>query len=502
MTTPTPLTSLTPGMPILVGGDHLVEVDEALAEAFAPGDALLVVDETGDLLHVPAVDRDRAAEAVTRARRAFQALGTVSDDDVTAFFHGFADRLSDDDVFATVAQANALDVDRARAAGRSTTRLALDQRMRDDMVAGLRTWADAPSGRGDRVTTLDHDGWSAEAVRDGLGVVAFVFEGRPNVFADATGVLRSGNTVVFRIGSAALGTARALVEAVLDPALAESGLPDGAVTLLDAASHAAGWAMFADPRLGLAVARGSGAAVAQLGAIARSVGNPVSLHGTGGAWMVATRHADPDRLRAVVAASLDRKVCNTLNTVVVTADAAEDLVPVVVAGLRDAADARDVAPRLHVRQDDRDHVADEHFATTVAVVRADGTHDEPFATPLAGDRLGTEWEWEDSPELTLAVADHLDAAIALHNEHAPKFVASLVSDDATEQDAFFATVDAPFVGDGFTRWVDGQYALDKPELGLSNWQAGRLFGRGGILSGDSVHTVRLRVRQSDPNVHR
>ena len=57
------------------------------------------------------------------------------------------------------------------------------------------------------------------------------------------------------------------------------------------------------------------------------------------------------------------------------------------------------------------------------------------------------------------------------------------------------------MGDGLTRWVDGQYALERPELGLSNWQAGRLFGRGGILTGDGVYTVRLRVVQTDPNVH-
>ena len=44
-------------------------------------------------------------------------------------------------------------------------------------------------------------------------------------------------------------------------------------------------------------------------------------------------------------------------------------------------------------------------------------------------------------------------------------------------------INAPFVGNGFTRWVDGQYALNRPELGLSNWQYGRLFGRGGVLSG-------------------
>ena len=58
------------------------------------------------------------------------------------------------------------------------------------------------------------------------------------------------------------------------------------------------------------------------------------------------------------------------------------------------------------------------------------------------------------------------------------------------------------MGDGFTRWVDGQYALGKPELGLSNWQAGRLFARGGVLSGDGIYTVRARMRQSNPALKR
>ena len=95
------------------------------------------------------------------------------------------------------------------------------------MIDGLRSWRDAPGGRGSVVETIDHDGWRVDQVRDGLGVVGFVFEGRPNVFADATGVLRSGNTVVFRIGSDALGTARAIVEHALKPALSLSGLPAG-----------------------------------------------------------------------------------------------------------------------------------------------------------------------------------------------------------------------------------------------------------------------------------
>ncbi len=71
-----------------------------------------------------------------------------------------------------------------------------------------------------------------------------------------------------------------------------------------------------------------------------------------------------------------------------------------------------------------------------------------------------------------------------------------------EHRSFFDSIDSPFVGNGFTRWVDGQYAFDKPELGLSNWQYGRLLGRAGVLSGDSVFTVRSRAWQTDPDLAR
>jgi len=125
-----------------------------------------------------------------------------------------------------------------------------------------------------------------------------------------------------------------------------------------------------------------------------------------------------------------------------------------------------------------------------------------MASELAIDELGTEWEWEESPEVSLVVTATVDDAIALCNRYSPRFIAGLVSEDSAEHDRFFATVDAPFVGDGFTRWVDGQYALDTPELGLSNWQRGRLLGRGGVLSGESVHTVRYLATITDPGVHR
>jgi glutamate-5-semialdehyde dehydrogenase len=497
---PAQLDKLAPGMPIVWGGDKVAYVSEDVAAAFRAGDRLLVVG--GALLHVPEAEHAIAAGAVSRALTAFHALSGVTDAAVSAFFEAFAARLAADGPWAEIAAANAEDVASARARGRSTTRLAVGPAMRADMIAGLRAWRDADAGRGRLIGRIEHAGWTVEQLVAPLGVAGFVFEGRPNVFADAAGVIRTGNAVVFRIGSDALGTARAIVRAALDPALAEAGLPPGAATLLDSAEHAAGWALFADPRLALAVARGSGPAVAQLGAIARQAGTPVSLHGTGGAWLVAAADADPDRLYAAVFHSLDRKVCNTLNVCCIVAERAAELVPVLLDAVRDAAGERGVDGRVHATAGALVHVPPAALSARSSVARADGTHDEPLVSEIAVDRLGHEWEWEGSPELTVHVVGSVDDAVALCNRFSPRFVASLVSDSPAAHDRFYDTVDAPFVGDGFTRWVDGQYALGTPELGLSNWEGGRMLGRGGILSGDGVHTVRYRTVVADADLHR
>lgn len=497
-----PLHRLTEGQEIPYGGDRVTRVSAEFASAFAPGDSLIVLQEDGTLLHIPAAAAGVARAAVDEAVTSFAAMGAVSDRQITDFFDRFASHLADDDRFALIAAANAEDVASARERGRSVTRLVLSDRMRLDMIDGLRSWRDAPSGRRRVVETIDHDGWSLDLVADGLGVVGFVFEGRPNVFADATGVIRGGNTVVFRIGSDALGTARAIVVHALRPALRDARLPEGAAMLVDSPARAAGWAMFRDPRLALAVARGSGQATAQLGAVARQAGNAVSLHGTGGAWIVASPTAAAADFGAAVYHSLDRKVCNTLNTCCIVRERADELVPVLLESLEKAGARRGTNPKLHVLEGSTELVPEEWFRRVVPIARAAGYVDEPQADRIAEDRLGQEWEWEDSPEVTLAIVDDVDQAIRWFNRYSPRFVASLISADPADHDRFFAGIDAAFVGNGFTRWVDGQYALDKPELGLSNWEHGRLFGRGGILSGDSVFTIRYRARQIDPDLGR
>lgn len=495
------LTRLTPGMAIPYGGNRVTLVTDELAAAFGPGDRLIVVQSTGDLLRIPAAEWEVAAGAVERAHRAFSALGAASDQQIADFYEAFARRLYDDAAFAPIAEANQADVERAQARGQTSTRLVLSDQMRSDMVDGLRTWRDAPSGRGQVMEKAPHHGWEAQLIRSGLGVVGFVFEGRPNVFADATGVLRSGNTVVFRIGSAALGTARAIVEHALDPALAETGLPEGAVSLVDSPARAAGWALFSQPKLSLAVARGSGRAVGQLGAVARQSGISVSLHGTGGGWMVAGPTADASRFSKAVRHSLDRKVCNTLNVCALVRSRAKELAPLFLAALEEAAARRGVNPKLWVTEGD-EGLAPARWFRSDTVTRAEGEATEPITEVLPHSRLGVEWEWEESPEVTLTTVDSVDQGVEWFNTLSPKLVASLIDDDPTSQERFYQTVDAPFVGNGFTRWVDGQFALNRPELGLSNWEGGRLFGRGGVLSGDSVFTIRTRMIQDDPDLHR
>ena len=497
-----PLTDVKAGMAFLVGGDRIVTVDAALADAFTPGDALIVVPDTGELLHITKQDRDAADQAVSAAVDAFGLLGSVDDATLTTFFTTFADRLANDTVFAAVVEANNADVAAAKARGRSTTRLVITETMRRDMIAGLHNWADTPSLRGQVRRTLTHDGFTLEEVVDRLGVIGFVFEGRPNVFADALGVLRSGNTVVFRIGSDALNTARAIVTHVLEPAREHAGLPRGVVSLVDAASHASGWALFSDRRLALAVARGSGKAVRDLSAVASQAGVPVSAHGTGGAWLIATDTADHDRLYQAVFNSLDRKVCNTVNTCVVSRAQANTLLPVILDALTAAAKRRNTAPKLHAVGDAGDHVPAGWFNDLVSIVRAEGTFEEPRAQTADTDLLAHEFEWEESPEMSVVLCDDLADGIGLFNRYAPRFVLSVISANDNDHVEAFNTAEAPYVGDGFTRWVDGQYALGVPEHGLSNWENGRLLARGGILTGEGITTVRYRVRQHDPGVSR
>jgi glutamate-5-semialdehyde dehydrogenase len=488
---------LIAGTAILFGGNRLSYVSADLAARFRPGDEVFVDEETGTLLLVTSTVRQLVTNVMNDAAAASAAIASVSPGALAKFYEMAARNLEDAKIWQTIEAVNQEDLGAARQRRSSTTRLLADDGMRAAMIEGLRQWRGLEASFNRTVQTIDHGSWSVELRRAPLGVVGFVFEARPNVVIDAAGVLCGGNVAVLRIGRDALRTALALVDHVMRPALREAGLPPAAIQVIDNPERAAAWALFSDQRLGLAVARGSGEAARSLGGIARRSGIPVSLHGTGGAWLLGSRKADLPKFEEAVTQSLDRKVCNTLNTCCLQRSDVSRLIPALLRAASAAADRRGRTFKLHVAQGDEASLPPELFTREVLVSRAGRESHERQAEVLPEAELGREWEWDETPELSVKVVDDIAHAAALFNRYSPRFVASLISDDPVEHDAFYALFDAPFIGDASTRWVDGQRALRLPELGLANWEAGRLFGRAGILTGDDVFTVRTRARQRE-----
>ena len=143
------LEALAPGQAVPFGGDRVAYVSPDLAGAFKPGDRLLVVQDAGDLLHVPAAEHAIAAGAVGRAADAFARMGEVSDTAITDFFEAFAARLADDACWAEIARANAVDVATAGPEPRATASASRGS----ENIAQPAAWAAeststaAPSGR-------------------------------------------------------------------------------------------------------------------------------------------------------------------------------------------------------------------------------------------------------------------------------------------------------------------------------------------------------------------
>jgi len=440
-------------------GERLVPLPE-----LAPGDRLVPLAEFGELLVISQSASDAASRAVAGASAALAGLAQASDAAILGFFEGFAARLENDETFAPIQRANDADVESARARGKATGRLLLSERMRKDMISGLRGWQKAKARIGEVIERRQGEGYVIERRRAPLGVIAFVFEGRPNVFADAAGVLRNRNSAVFRIGGDALGTAIAIEDHALRPALVAAGLPEGALGLVRSKEHGAAHALFCERAVRLAVARGSGHTVALLGSIAKQHGIPASLHGTGGAWMFVEASASPELVRNAVAFSLDRKVCNTLNVLVLERAAVATLGPVIEQALRSVK------------------------AEVAVIPGSEGVVTSTRSIPEA--ELGKEWEWDQTPELSFVVARDFEHAVSLINRYSPKLEAAILSGRTGAFESFYEAVETPFVSNAFTRWVDGQWAWHRPELGLTNWETGRLFGRSGFLSGDDLTSVR------------
>ena len=239
---------------------------------------------------------------------------------------------------AELLAANARDMAQAAAngvQGAMLDRLRLDETRLAGIAAALREVAELPDPVG-QVTRRETrpNGLVVERVRIPLGVVAMIYEARPNVTADAAALcLKAGNAVILRGGSEAIHS-NAVIAAALHDALRAHGLPTAAVTLLrDPRREAMVELLQLADLIDLAIPRGGEGLIRFVAEHARV---PVIKHYKGVCHLYVDRDAD---LQLALELLIDGKVsrpaaCNALETLLVHRDVAAEFLPLAAAGLR------------------------------------------------------------------------------------------------------------------------------------------------------------------------
>lgn len=252
-----------------------------------------------------------------------------------ALLHGMADALQHR--LRDVLAANELDMQEAKnkgLQGAMLDRLRLDEGRVAGIAQAVREVAELPDPVGvvTRHETLAN-GIVVERVRIPLGVVAVIYEARPNVTADAAALcLMAGNTVMLRGGSEAIHSNRAIA-AALHEALRAHGLPEAAVTLVEDLSRETMLAMLQlSDIIDLAIPRGGEGLIRFVTEHARV---PVIKHYKGVCHLYVDRSADMTvALNLLIDGKTSRPgVCNALETLLVHRDVASAFLPRAAAAL-------------------------------------------------------------------------------------------------------------------------------------------------------------------------
>ncbi len=379
------------------------------------------------------------------ARAASLRLSLLTRADKDAALHAMADAL--DAALPQILAANASDLQRERAGGMPEgllDRLMLDERRVRDIAAAVRDVAALPDPVGEvvRGSTLAN-GLQIRQVRVPMGVIAMIYEARPNVTVDAAALsLKSGNAVILRGGSAAAESNRALV-AALRRALEGQGLPPEAVTLLDHGGHDAGRAlMTARGLVDLVIPRG-GADLIRTVVMESTV--PVIETGTGVNHVYVDVDADLDKALALVVNSKTQRpsVCNAAESLLVHAAVAEAFLPKALAALGGAGVMLHVAPEVG------------------PYAQAAGAAYQP----VTDADYATEWH---RLEMNVRTVADLDAALTHIRENGTMHTEVIVTESRAAARRFVAEVDAAVVMvNASSRFTDGGQFGMGAEIGIS-----------------------------------
>src|SRR5438105_3945908 len=278
-----------------------------------------------------------AADICSAAKDAARVLATlgsnVKNGALEAVAHALLERTPE------ILEANARDLEAGRQNGLSDAlldRLALGERRVADIAAAVRRIAALPDPVGEVIDGFRlPNGLDVRKVRVPLGVVAVVYEARPNVTIDAAALcLKSGNAIVLR-GSSAAAHSNALLTEIASTAARSEGLPDGAIALLQGGREDIAELATQTGVVDLIVPRGGEGLKASLKGVATV---PVIYAASGNCHLYVDATADLDAAQAIVLnAKLQRPgVCNAVETVLVHAEVADAFLPDALDALHEA----------------------------------------------------------------------------------------------------------------------------------------------------------------------
>jgi glutamate-5-semialdehyde dehydrogenase len=378
-------------------------------------------------------------ELARRAKAASRAVAAASTADKDAALHAAADLLvaRQDEVLT----ANAGDVSRAESEGVSTTvidRLRLSPARIEAMAAGLRQVAALADPVGEVL-----DGWTRpnglriQRVRVPLGVVAIIYENRPNVTSDAAGLcVKAGNVAFLRGSSGAIDSNRA-VATLLREGMDKAGLPEDAVVLVeDTGREAAVEFMQQRGAVDCLIPRGGPSLIQS---ILEHATVPYVIDGDGNCHVYVDEHADLDMALAIAVNAKTQRpsVCNAAETLLVHAAVADRFLP--------------------------------RAAQALEGVELVG--DERAQALLPGAQAATEDEWSREfldLKLAVGVVDGLDEAILHIAHYGSGHSEAIVTDSVAAADRFCREVDAAAVlVNASTRFVDGEEFGFGAEIGIS-----------------------------------
>ena len=402
------------------------------------------------------------AELAARAKAASRAMAAASTAAKDAALLAAADLLvaRADEICA----ANAADVARAEATGTPAPlvdRLRLSAARIDAMAGGLRQIAARPDPIGEVA-----DGWvrpnglHISRVRVPLGVVAIIYESRPNVTSDAAGLcLKSGNAAFLRGSSSAIQSNLAIAAAIRD-AVSSVGLPADALTLVEDTSRTAAVEfMQQNDYIDCLIPRGGPSLIES---ILEHATVPVVIDGAGNCHAYVDASANLDAALDIVINGKTQRpgVCNALESLVVHAAVAEEFLP--------------------------------RAAAALAGVELLGDERARRAVPSMGEATAADHATEYLDlKMSVKVVDTLEEAIAHVNDNGSGHSETIITSDLAAADRFTKEVDAAAVlVNASTRFVDGEEFGFGAEIGISTQ---KLHARG-PMGLDQLTTLKFVVR--------